>query len=143
MAASIPAFARGALSGKTAVVCSADIDRIEDIQEALCAQDATVVATALEGHTAARLTLDRHPDVVIVDAYLPDGIGGVEVAELVLPQFQTCVLLVGDADAIMLDRAWRVGVSGIVPDSSAATAIVESVSTALSRFRCSVLDQIH
>ncbi len=134
---------RGALYGKTAVVCSADIDRIADIQEALCAEDATVVATALEGHTAARLALDRHPDVVIVDARLPDGIGGVEVAELVLPQFETCVLLVGDADAALIDRAKRVGISGFVPDPSVAGAIVESVNTALSRFRCSVLDQIH
>ena len=143
MAASITSPGRGALFGKTAVVCSADIDRIADIQEALCAEDATVIATALEGHSAARLALDRHPDVIIVDVRLPDGIGGMEVAELVLPQFQTCVLLVGSADAALMDRARRVGVSGFVPDPTIAGALVDSVHTALSRFRCSILDQIH
>ena len=134
---------RGVLFGKTAVVCSADIDRIADIQEALCAEDATVVATAVEGHSAARLALDRHPDVIIIDVRLPDGIGGVDVAALVLPQFETCVLLVGDADSALIDRAKRVGISGFVPDPTIAGAIVDSINTALSRFRCSVLDQIH
>ena len=102
-----------------------------------------VIAAVREGHSAARLALERHPDLVIMAGRMPDGIGGVEAAELILPQFQTCVIVLGWVDAGARSRGHRVGVSGFVPTPLTNEELINAIDVALSSFRCSVLDQIH
>jgi len=134
---------RGTLSGHTAVVCAADNELLEALTEALSGEDATIVASSMEGHAGARLALDRRPDIVIAQANLLDGIGGVEVAALVLPQFETCVLVVGPLKPAERERGERLGVCGFLSETFPDNDLIPSIDQALKRFRRSILDQIH
>jgi DNA-binding NarL/FixJ family response regulator len=134
---------RGALSGYTAVVCAADNELLLALEDALGGEDAAVIATAAEGHAGARLALDRRPDIVIAQAHLRDGIGGVEVAALILPQFETCFVVVGTIGAVEQERGERLGVSGFISESLPDEELISTIEQALRQFRRSILDQIH
>lgn len=90
--------------------------------------DMEVVAQAGTGREALRLTMEKTPDVAIVDISMPD-MGGSEAAEKIAEQCPSVRLLAltRHADQAYLRRMLQAGAAGYVLKKSAADTLINAI----------------
>lgn len=97
--------------------------------------DITVLAEAVDGADAVRVTVEHRPDVLVIDLEMPglDGLGAVAEVRRQLPE-QVVLMLTRHARPGVLRSALKLGVQGFV-SKSADPAHIAGVITALHEGR--------
>ena len=93
----------------------------------------TVVGRAVDGRALVRAALELRPDVVVADVSMPE-LNGLEAGRQIrqaLPQVRLVFLTVNE-DPELAAEAFRVGASGFVVKSSAASELSQAIRDALA-----------
>lgn len=89
--------------------------------------DVTLAGTAVSAAEARELVARVEPDVIVVDAWLPDGDGLSLGAELRAARPQLGVVLLAPPDDELLFRALQAGLSAVVPRHGSVEVLVASI----------------
>jgi DNA-binding NarL/FixJ family response regulator len=105
----------------------------QSLRRALTENGLDVVGEAGDGEAAARLAIDLHPDVVLMDVSMPvlDGVEATRVIRDRAPAVQV-VILTMHADKGVLDRALRAGAVGYLVKDCTMEEVVRTVQQAAS-----------
>jgi len=93
--------------------------------------DLTVVEIVDDGEVAITATLDRQPDVVLMDLRMP-GTDGIEATRRIRTEGgrSAIVILTGEGDDVSLARAIQAGARGMLSKTSAMEDVVSTVRRA-------------
>jgi len=105
----------------------------QSLRRALTERGLDVVGEAGDGEDAARLAIELHPDVVLMDVSMPvlDGVEATRVIRDRAPAVQV-VILTMHADKGVLDRAIRAGAVGYLVKDCTMDEVVRTVQQAAS-----------
>jgi DNA-binding NarL/FixJ family response regulator len=99
----------------------------------LLAPSCTIVGAVMTGAEALAAADESRPDVVVLDNYLPDGIGVALCPKLlaIAPQVKV-VLVSGDDDEDVASAALRMGASAFVAKRSSGAELERAIGRAFS-----------
>jgi DNA-binding NarL/FixJ family response regulator len=98
------------------VLCDDHRILIESLAVALQARGHDVRAAATTPEECVRAVAEHHPDVCLLDLYLPERENGLQAAQVIRRSHPDTLILImsGVADPLILSRAIDIGVAGIV-----------------------------
>ena len=98
------------------VLCDDHRILIESLAVALQARGHDVLAAVTTPEECVRAVAEHHPDVCLLDLYLPGRENGLQAAQVIRRDYPDTLILIlsGVADPVILSRAIDLGVAGIV-----------------------------
>ncbi len=113
------------------VLCDDHRILVESLAVALQAQGHDVLAATTTPEECARAVAESHPDVCLLDLYLPGPEDGLRVAETIRAGYPDTLVLIlsGVTDPLILSSAIELGVAGVVRKDQT----VDKIAAALQR----------
>lgn len=95
-----------------------------------CTEGIRIVGSGKDGRATLELVIKRHPDVLVVDAFMPD-MSGIEVCAAVREQRPETAVIVytGSEDVSLLEDALEAGAAGFVLKSASPDAVARAILT--------------
>ncbi len=117
---------------KARVLLADDHRMLLEAFEALLQPDFEVVGTVGDGHALLAAALELKPDVIVLDIAMPQMNGMVAAKRLkqMMPEVKLIFLTVNE-DAGFASEAMRIGASGYLLKSSAASELFQAIEVAL------------
>jgi DNA-binding NarL/FixJ family response regulator len=120
---------------------------VESLAVALQARGHDVLAVAITPDQCLHAIAENHPEVCLLDLYLPGREDGLQTAQAIQAEYPgtQVVILSGVTDPVVLSRAVDLGVAGIIRKDQSVDKIddaLQQVATTGSAFQAAVIREI-
>ncbi len=116
------------------VLCDDHRILVESLAVALQARRHDVLAATTTGEDCVRAVAEHHPDVCLLDLYLPGREDGLQAAQAIRAGYPDTLILIlsGVTDPLILSRAIDLGVAGIVRKDQTVDKIEAALQQAVA-----------